>query len=285
MQLNEVIRKSTGYLASKGLSSPRLDAEVLIASALKCSRVDLYLKFDCILDSSELSHCRELIKERGKGIPVSYLLGEKEFYGIPMFVGPGVLVPRPETEILVDVCLQWLERNCADSSQIVDLGTGSGCIAVSLLKNCPGSFVYAVDNHQSAMEYTTKNLQHHKLESQCRFIPKNAEDLAANDIPKAIDLIVSNPPYLADSDIEVEESVRKYEPHAALFAGDSGLEKIQAWAQLAKCLLRIQGFCAFEIGHDQSEQAKDIFSANGFGQITLSKDFAGFNRVISAIKN
>ena len=224
LTLGEVLRRSTGYLAQADLSTPRLDAEILMAEALGLVRLDLYLQFDRPLSEPELARLRKLLRERSRGCPVAYLVGQKEFYGLPFRVRPGVLVPRPETELLVQL---GLERMGAAAGPAADLGCGTGCIGIALLANAPRLHVDAVDLEPIAVDLTRQNAaDNHVADRLAVFQGDWTEPLLGRG---PYPLVVSNPPYVSGQECqELDPTVRDFEPKLALDGGPDGLVAFRA---------------------------------------------------------
>jgi release factor glutamine methyltransferase len=227
--LMDVLRLSTTYLGDHGSSSARLDSELLCAQALGLGRLDLYLQFDRPLDEQELTAIRELVRRRGRGEPVAYITGSREFYGRSFKVTREVLVPRPETETLVEQALAVLRmrvdgsEHVAEPARVADLGTGSGCIAITLAAQTPGIEVVATDLSSPALEVARANAQ--RLDAAVTFV----ECSWADGLSGHFDLIVSNPPYVTTAELEaVDRDVRDFEPHTALLGGDHGLDAYRA---------------------------------------------------------
>ncbi len=217
--LIDVLRLSTTYLGDHGSSSARLDSELLCAQALGLRRIDLYLQFDRPLDEQELTSIRELIRRRGKGEPVAYITGTREFYGRPFRVTPDVLVPRPDTETLVQCAVAYLRDRPGAELRVADLGTGSGCIAVTLGAEVPAARVVATDVSPAALEVARANAT--ALGADVEFV----ECSWADRLEGAFDLVVSNPPYVTTEELEaVDRDVRDFEPRGALLGGADGLD-------------------------------------------------------------
>ncbi len=221
--LIDVLRLSTTYLGEHGSSSARLDSELLCAQALGIRRLDLYLQFDRPLDERELSAIRELIRRRGKGEPVAYITGTREFYGRPFTVSSDVLIPRPDTETVVERALLALRAVDGRPARVADLGTGSGCIAITLAAEVPGTDVVATDISAAALEVARANAE--RLDVNTTFVACSWADALDGDF----DLIVSNPPYVTLSELAgVDRDVRDFEPHGALLGGVDGLDAYRA---------------------------------------------------------
>lgn len=224
MTILEVLGRSSVYLGRAGISSPRFEAEVLLASALGVTRLDLYLQFERPLDQAELGRMRDLIQKRGHGTPTAYLVGVREFFGLEFRVGAGALVPRPETELLVELGLAVVDRG---ARRCADLGSGTGCIGVALAVARPFLEVDSVDLSEQAAEYTLENSRRHQVHDRLRVRRGSwAEPLRdTGNFP----LILSNPPYVTSAEYQaLEPGVRDFEPRAALDGGLDGLDSYRA---------------------------------------------------------
>jgi release factor glutamine methyltransferase len=289
MLLKEVLQKTTAFFTEKGFSSPRLDAELLLSHALNWERIKLYTHYDYPMSEKELSASRELVKRRATGEPIAYILGARDFYKAKFIVAPGVLIPRPETELLVEATVEWIRTNEIKFPHVVDLGTGSGCIGLSILYDLPDANLIAVDVSDAALAIAGQNADAQGLSERVKFRKANASDLDAQEVEKSfgspIDVVVANPPYIAPDDNEVEANVKKFEPAEALFSTGDGLEHIRDWAKKAGELLRPGGFVMFEIGCDQGPAARDIFSnLQCFDRIEVIKDLSKLDRFVRAQK-
>ena len=221
--LIDVLRLSTTYLGDHGSTSGRLDAELLCAQALGLRRLDLYLQFDRPLDAEELTSIRELVRRRGKGEPVAYITGTREFYGRPFAVTRDVLVPRPDTETLVQRAVEFLRARPGAELRVADLGTGSGCIAVTLAAEVRGSAVTATDVSAPVLDVARANAA--ALGVDVSFV----ECSWADALEGGYDLIVSNPPYVTTAEFDaVDRDVSDFEPRGALLGGDDGLDAYRA---------------------------------------------------------
>jgi release factor glutamine methyltransferase len=225
LTLGEVLRRSTDYLAQAGLPTPRLDAELLMAASLGVNRLDLYVQFDRPLEEAELGQLRVLLRERARGCPVAYLLGQKEFFGLPFLVGPGVLIPRPETELLVQL---GLERMGSPPGWGADLGCGSGCVGIALLSNAPELQMDAVDMEPAAVELTRQNAAANQVAGRLAVFQGDWTAPLVGRGP--YQLVVSNPPYVSSQECgELDPTVRDFEPRTAL---DGGADGLQAYRRL-----------------------------------------------------
>ena len=255
--------------------SPRLDAELLVGRVLGCDRVGVYVNHDRPLDAAERAALRALVVRRSRGEPVAYLLGEREFYGLPLHVDARVLVPRPETELLVDEALRLL--GAAASGLVVDVGTGSGAIAVALAHERPALQVLATDLDLGALAVARRNTERHGLAPR---VPLLGCDLLTPLAGGACALIVSNPPYIADHDPDVELGVRRFEPRGALFAGPDGLSVIRRLLQQASTRLRPGGHLLLEVGAGQPAAVAALARSLGFELEAVREDLAGHPRVV-----
>jgi release factor glutamine methyltransferase len=288
MQVKEVLQKTTKFFRDKGFDSPRLETELLIASALGWERMKLYLNYEYPMTESELGACRDLVRRRASGEPSAYILGRKGFYNHTFKVNPAVLIPRPETEMLVEQASEWAKRE-SPAARVVDLGTGSGCIGLSVLAEVSGGRLCAVDISEAAISVARENAEALGLSSRATFICADADTLSEDVIVEVLggraDLVVANPPYIAEDDPEVQEDVRKFEPKQALFAPDRGLGRIVAWAKTAATVARPGAFVMFEIGHEQGSQAQDIFSSTQmFRDVEIVRDHADRERFIRCFR-
>ena len=215
----EVVRLSTGYLSDRGSESARLDAELLIGHALRLQRIDLYLQYDRPLDDAELDSVRELLRRRGRGEPVAYLTGRREFFGRSFRVSPAVLIPRPETETLVERALREAGGREAELS-IADLGTGSGCVACTLAAELPQATVIASDASREALAVAAENVEALGVTSRVLLV----EGGWADGLVGEVDLVVSNPPYVTSTEMETLSRDVGFEPRLALDGGPDGLD-------------------------------------------------------------
>lgn len=278
--IGRVLTWSTEFLRERGLtSSPRLDAELLLGHALKLSRIQLYTQFDKPLSGPEREPFKAFLKRRSNGEPVAYITGEREFMGLAFMVGPAVLIPRPDTEVLVEEVLNLSKGHQRPS--ILDVGTGSGCIAVSLAKLLERAEVTAWEIEDGALLVAAANADRHAVSVAMAKV--DALDAANWQGPGRYDVIVSNPPYVAPSE-SLPASVVNFEPGRALFAPPDGLGFYRAMAKWAPHLLVLDGRVALEVGHTQSEIVAQILADCGWRDIKLRQDYAKVDRVITATR-
>lgn len=266
------------------METPRLDAELLVAHGLGLSRLDLYLAFERPVSETERATIRALLQERGRHVPVAYLLGEREFWSLAFAVGPGVLVPRPETEHVVEAAIEAIRP--AAAPVFVDVGTGSGCIAISLLTERPEARGHAVDRAPAALKAARENAERHDVSARLAI---HEGDLLAplRGTPDwgKLDLVVSNPPYVLLSDPLVEKGVRAHEPPEAIFVeGDDPLSVARRIAEDARPALRPGGALILEVGHESASDAAAMLEDLGYEEIHVAKDLAKIDRVVSGIR-
>ena len=272
----EIIKKSEQFLRNRGISSPRLDTELLIGDALNLDRLQLYMKFDLPLTELELSHIRERIKRRAQREPIAYILGHKEFYANRFTVLPGVLCPRPDTETLIEVALKHIPQD--ETFYIADVGSGSGCIGLSLALERPKVNLYAIDISPIALQCTQKNVEDLSLTNRVAVLKGHYLDPIPPHRP--INMIVSNPPYIPSEDIDaLAPEVSKHEPKIALDGGKDGLACYRALA--VQSASRAIGVVIVEIGYDQAPAVRDIFEKRGY-TVSCFQDLSGQDRVILA---
>ena len=253
---------------------PRSEAEILLRHILDVSRSELLTYPDRRLTSVQISRFEGLLSDRVSGYPLPYLTGRIEFYGLEIDVTPEVLIPRPETEMLVDLALERRPRT------VVDVGTGSGCIAVALAKELPGLEIYAIDISPAALAVARRNAERHGVDERIQFIVSDLLDRR----PSPVDLIVSNPPYVsADEWAALPAAIRHHEPRLALDGGSDGLELIRRLLSQSQGLLEPGGALLVEIGAYQAEEAKEI-AETGFPEkgtvVRIHPDLAGRDRVL-----
>jgi release factor glutamine methyltransferase len=274
--LAEVLRRSTGYLEQHGSPTPRLDAELLLAHGLGLSRIELYTQYERPLGNDELAACRELLRRRGLREPVAYVIGSWGFRGLELAVDPRVLVPRPETELLVDRCLALLEG--IERPRVVDVGTGSGAIALSLKSERPDAHVVACDISQDALDVAAANAARLGLD-----VELHLSDLLAQVPGDGFRLVVSNPPYVSELEIaHLEPEVAEHEPRLATVAGPEGLEVYRRLLPEAAGRLADGGILALECGSGQAPGLVAELAAAGYGQPGIDPDLAGIDRVVWA---
>jgi len=281
--INNIMRDGLDVLKSADLRSAHLDIELLLCHVLHMTREQLILERDRELSTDEQNEFRKLLSRRAQGEPVAYLIGKKEVFGAEFIVKPGVLIPRPESEHLVEEALQWITLQAASPITICDFGSGSGCIGLSILLNSINTKLLAIDKSEIACEIIGKNVLKHGLGARCDVLLHELGEHSASALPLNVDIVVANPPYISSDDSALDPNVRKYEPHEALFAGEKGLEFILKWKNLAREILRTGGILIMEFGYSQGRDVKDIFENDlGFEKIKIGKDLSGHDRYVIA---
>lgn len=285
-----LLRWATSYFTSRHIEDPRASAEILLAHALKLARIDLYIRYDQPLTLDELARFKTSIKRRINKEPVAYIVGVKEFWSLPLCVSGDVLIPRPETECLVEAALSLLpKKSCADSSdpprRILDLGTGSGAIAIALASQRPGGIYVASDYSQKAVEMAKKNAKRHHLDGKISFV--SGYWLAYCHPNRCLfDMIISNPPYIPSLDIPgLQPEICMHEPVAALDGGEDGLCSLKHIIGAAHAFLNRDGYLLLEIGHDQKQSVESVAEACGrYEDITPIRDYSGNWRIVQMKK-
>jgi release factor glutamine methyltransferase len=272
------------HLDTHGIDEPRLSAELLLARALGCRRIELYTRFDQVPTDAQRAGFRELVRAAAGHRPIAYLVGVKEFYSLEFIVTPDVLIPRPETELLVERALAWCRQNPRERIDLLDIGTGSGCIAIAVARRVPALQAVATDSSPAALAVAAENARRHGA-AGIRFVEADLLDLPAEAVPDGgFDIILSNPPYVAESDAAaLPEDVRRHEPAAALFAGPDGLAAFRGIAAGVRRLLRPGGLLAVEVGAGQADGVAAIFMQAGLPAPTRHRDLAGIERVVEFV--
>ncbi len=270
------------HLKKHGSESPRLDAEILLAHARGCQRIQLYTQFDSPLTDEQRAMMRDLVKRRSAAEPVAYLVGHREFFGLDFRVTSDVLVPRPDTETLIVEAIERLKPQ--SRPRVLDVGTGSGCIAITLAVNCRQTQISAIDLSDAALAIAQQNAEKHSVADRVRFLHGDLLAPLARD--EQFDLIVSNPPYITSAEIEtLQPDVRRHEPHSALDGGADGLDVIRRLVAEASQHLAPAGCLLIEIASEQADAVTQLLAANGnYAEIVVLKDLSKQPRVVRAIR-
>ena len=274
-----------GYLERHGDEHPRLSAEWLMCAATGFSRIEVYMNYDRPLDAGELSILREGVKRRGAGEPLQYVTGEMPFRHIVLKCGPGVLIPRPETEILVDCVLEYIDKQ--DGPQrVLEIGTGTGCISLSIASERPGTTVVATDISPDAIALATRNREALGCEDVVEIVHTDIAEGVEGADKAAFDVLVSNPPYIPSAIVDtLPREVGGFEPRLALDGGQDGLNVFRRIVQTAKGALREGGLMAFELHEDCLQLAAQDQQVNKhFQDIRIVKDLTGRDRILLAIR-
>ncbi len=289
MLLRDALTSAINRLSAAHVLSPRMNAELLLMFTLGCDRAHLYAHTERELTSGEQARYEQALAQRAQGVPAQYITGHQEFWGMDFIVTPAVLIPRPETEHVVESVLRLIREPGQDAPpplktpsfpRIVDIGTGSGCIALALAKELPQAKIHATDISAAALEIARANAARHQLESRIHF---HKTDLLQGLDPNTFDFVVSNPPYVGESEEDqVQLEVRKFEPRDAVFAGPTGLEVIDRLIPQAHAALRPGGWLVMEISGTIANGTKRLLE--GWNQVQITNDLQGIPRVASGQK-
>jgi release factor glutamine methyltransferase len=283
--IGRLLTWTAGYLGEHGAESPRLDAEVLLAEARGCKRIDLYTAFDEVASEQTRTAFRELVRRRAEGTPVAYLVGRREFYAMTFRVTPDVLIPRPETELVVVTLLDLIKRDAPGRPILVaDVGTGSGVLAVCATKHVRQASAVATDISPAALEVARSNARDHGVQDQIEFVESDL--LATIPADPKFDFIVSNPPYVSEGEMEgLAREVRDHEPRTALVAGPRGTEVIERLVPQAAERLIAGGSLLIEISPMIADAVGEILAEEPRLEAgPVVKDLAGLARVVQARK-
>ena len=276
--LDQYLRAGIETFTSAAVGSPRLTAETLLMFALNCDRAHLFAHPEHILSTDESSRWDAALAQRIRGVPTQYITGHQEFWGLDLIVSPSVLIPRPETEHIVEIVLK-LARSFS-SPRIVDVGTGSGCIALALAKELPYAEIHAVDISPATLEIARANAARHGLSECIRFQESDLLDVFSHSAAD-FDFVVSNPPYVSDLDkASLQSEVRDFEPHTALFAGPTGLDVIERLIPQAQHALKHEGWLLMEIGKGQGSTTLELL--RNWSRVAIEPDLQGIPRVVTA---
>lgn len=281
MTLLEVIQRSSEFLARKGVESPRLQIELLLAHVLQMPRMKLYLNFERPMSEAELETLRGLVKRRAEREPLQHIVGSTSFCGFEIVVNRDVLIPRPETELLAEKAATFLTGIAKAAPSVLDFGTGSGCLAVVLAMRCPGAEVHALDVSTSAIKVARCNADQHGAGRRIQF--HSGDGFAALPAGLRFDLIVSNPPYIPSAEIAtLAPEVRDFDPLVALDGGADGLDFYRQLARGAPQFLYPEGRMMLELGDDQSAAVTAMLEAAAWKPEPVEKDYSGCERILIA---
>ena len=281
MTVLEAIKKTAEFLDKKGVDSPRLQAELLLAHVLKLPRMKLYLNFDRALTPGEVDSFRETVRRRGQREPLQHIVGSVSFCGLEIAANRNALIPRPETEVLAQMGWEFLQQHPSPTPTAFDFGTGTGCLPISLAVNCQRAQVWAGDISSEALVLARANATRHGVQGRIQFIESDGFVGLAAD--QRFDLIVSNPPYIASADITtLQPEVRDFDPHLALDGGTDGLEFYRILAGQGGARLNLGGKIMMEFGDDQAAAITEIFSRENWIVEAIRQDYSPRDRFLLA---
>lgn len=286
MTVLELIQRTTEFLKGKGVESPRLQAELLLAHVLKLPRMKLYLNFESTPTSAQLDEYRALVRRRGQREPLQHILGSVSFCGLEMTVNREVLVPRPETELLAECGWEFLNKGVPKETEtplVLDFGTGSGCLAIALSVKCPKARVHALDISEAALQVARQNAARHQVEDRVQFwLTDGLSGLPAN---LQFNLVVSNPPYIPSAQIDgLDPEVRDYDPRRALDGGSDGLDYYRKLARETGGVLRPEARLMLELGADQAAAVRSLLEEQNWIVERVLEDYTQRPRIMIARK-
>ena len=281
MQLKQAIDAANEFFLKNDVPSPRLNAELLMMFVLGCDRAYLYAHPERPLTTEEQSRYDDVIRERARGCPTQYIIGHQEFWGLDLIVSPAVLIPRPETEHVVETVLALVQQRDPDEKlRLIDVGTGTGCIALALASELPCVDIQACDISDEALEIARINATRLRLERQVQI---RRSDLLSVYVGEQFDFVVSNPPYVGESEADkVQKQVREFEPKIAVFSGQEGMDIYRRFIPQAYSVLNPGGWLVMEIGFSSEEKVRALLA--DWTDIQTTADLQGIPRVIAARK-
>ncbi|MCP5464523.1 MAG: peptide chain release factor N(5)-glutamine methyltransferase [Deltaproteobacteria bacterium] len=285
--IKKMLEWTSDYFSQKSIETPRLEAEILLCHVLGLRRIDLYLQFEKPLSQDELKSFKALIKRRLDNEPVAYLVGKKEFWSRDFFVSSDVLIPRPDSEHLIEVVLDHIKTLPKEKREspmrAFELGLGSGCLSITLLNELPQLSVVGLDYSAEALAVARKNAEYHGVDARLHF--EQGDFLKSDFWDASYDVVVSNPPYVSETEFnDLSATVKDHEPRLALVADDNGLAFYPKIATFAKKNLNENGVVVVEIGESQGMAVKKFFEDAGFSDVLVKKDLAGHDRAVFAIQ-
>jgi release factor glutamine methyltransferase len=284
--IQKLLNWTIEYLTSKGIDSPRLSAELLISHVVGLKRIELYTQFDKQVPQHQLNQLHELVKRAGLYEPVAYLTGKTEFYSLELDITADCMIPRPETELLVQRAIEFL-RTHSGVQYVCDLCTGSGCIAVAIAKNFPNGRITATDISAAALAVTARNVEKHRLEERIKLLCGDLFEPVIKQLDvNQFDLIVCNPPYVSTAEYEnLDKNIKDYEPEFALLAGKDGMDIYRRIVTEVDKFLKPGAVLMLEIGYAQGPAVRELLEQTGaFAEIKIEKDFHDNNRIVTAIR-
>ena len=284
--IQKLLNWITKHLTDKGVDSPRLSAELLLGHVVGLKRIELYTQFDRPVTKQQLDRLHDLVERASQHEPIAYLIGKTEFYSLELNITADCMIPRPETELLVERAIEFL-RTRRRQQFVCDLCTGSGCIAVAIAKNFPDAEIIATDISDAALSVAAKNVERYQLGERIKLL---CGDLFEPIVPQLdidkFDLIVCNPPYTKACEFEsLEKNIKAYEPRIALYAGEDGLDAYRRIIEKVDIFLKPDAALMLEIGYSQGQVVRELLEQAGcFGEVTIEKDFHNNDRIVIAEK-
>lgn len=278
MTVLQVLQNTADFFARKGIESPRLNIEHLLADALGKRRIDLYLEFDRTLSEKELVPLREKVRRRVDGEPLQYLLGSWDFFGRAFRIDQRALIPRPETEILVEIALKVIRAQPSSRNRLLDIGTGSGVLAITLALECSSLSIVGSDVSPLALNLARENAEEQGLERRIEWI----ESDLLKSVTGPFDFLVANLPYIPTAELPKLASEVQRDPQIALDGGPDGLSVIRRLVQDAPNVLTGGAFVILEVGFDQADRVADLMTAQKFRDISVENDYQGVRRFVTA---
>ena len=284
--IQKLLNWTAEHFTEKGLDSPRLSAELLLSHVVGLKRIELYTQFDKPVTKPQLDQLHDLVKRAGQHEPIAYLVGKTEFYSLELNVTPACMIPRVETELLVERAIEFL-RTRTGKQFVCDLCTGSGCVAVAIARNYPDCRIIATDISDAALSVAAKNIEKHRLKERIRLLCGDLFDplVPQLDVGK-FDLIVCNPPYVSAAEFEkLDKNVKNYEPKLALYAGQDGLDIYRRIIERVEQFLKPDAVLMLEIGYSQGQAVRELLEqVRIFAEITIEKDIHDNDRIAIAKK-
>ncbi|NLY45624.1 MAG: peptide chain release factor N(5)-glutamine methyltransferase [Tissierella sp.] len=282
MVVNELISKGMTLIEGKEYSNPRLESILVLSQLLNVDKSYIYIHGDKTVEEPVKDKFISIMEKRAEGYPLQYLLNEGEFMGLCFYIEEGVLIPRPDTEILVQFIIDYIKNQ---DMNVLDIGVGSGAISLSIAEYCPNTRVYGIDIEDIPIKIANLNKEKLKISNADFFQGDLFKALEDHNIDEKFHIIVSNPPYIKTRDIEdLQVEVKDHEPLIALYGGEDGLDFYRKISKGALDYLRHKGMLIYEIGYDQGSQVMDILYKEGFENISILKDYQGHDRIVYGFK-
>ena len=284
--IQKLLNWITEHFTKKGIDSPRLSAELLLSHVLAMERIELYTQFDKTVTKQQLDKLHDLVKRAGQNEPIRYLIGKTEFYSLELNVTADCMIPRPETELLVERAVEFL-RTRAGTQYVCDLCTGCGCIAIAIARNHPDANIIATDISDAALNIAAKNIEKHQLKDRIELLRGDLFDpiMPQLDVSK-FDLIVCNPPYITAAEFEsLDKNIKAFEPRIALYGGEDGLDVYRRIVERVDQFLKPGAAFMLEVGYRQGQAVRQLLEQIGcFTEIKIEKDFHDNDRIAIALR-